>query len=136
MSKKKVGYAGKKAIIVKAYEDGHDKRKFSHVLVAGIKRNPRKVTKSMSKKKVNKRSKIIPFVKHINYQHVMPTRYSVDLSDGLKKVLDGSVMADPSQRANARKAIATQFKARYLNQQEGKSDKARTGVDYFFTKLR
>jgi large subunit ribosomal protein L27e len=82
-------YAGKKAIIVKSYEDGHDKRKFSHVLVAGIKRNPRKVTKSMSKKKVNKRSKIIPFVKHINYQHVMPTRYSVDLSDGLKKVLDG-----------------------------------------------
>ena len=72
---------------------------FHTYLVAGIKRNPRKVTKSMSKKKVNKRSKIIPFVKHINYQHVMPTRYSVDLSDGLKKVLDSRYASIHAQRS-------------------------------------
>ena len=52
----------------------------SHALVAGIDRYPRKVTKKMSKKKIQKRSKVKPFLKVINYNHVMPTRYSVDIS--------------------------------------------------------
>ena len=36
---------------------------FSHALVAGIDRYPRKVTKKMSKKKVASRSKVKPFLK-------------------------------------------------------------------------
>ena len=36
---------------------------FSHALVAGIDRYPRKVTKKMSKKKIQKRSKVKPFLK-------------------------------------------------------------------------
>ena len=35
----------------------------SHALVAGIDRYPRKVTKKMSKKKIQKRSKVKPFLK-------------------------------------------------------------------------
>merc|ERR1719370_90512 len=64
-------YAGRKAVSDKP---------FSHALVAGIDRYPRKVTKKMSKKKIQKRSKVKPFLKVINYNHVMPTRYSVDIS--------------------------------------------------------
>jgi hypothetical protein len=45
--------------------------------VAGIDRAPQKVAKSMSKKKIVKRSKCKPFLKYVNYQHIMPTRYSV-----------------------------------------------------------
>ena len=56
-------FAGRKAIIVKPSDEGTTDKPFSHALVAGIDRYPRKVTKKMSKKKVSKRSKIKPFLK-------------------------------------------------------------------------
>lgn len=42
--------------------------------VAGIDRYPRKVVRAMGKKKLEKRNKIKPFVKVINFNHIMPTR--------------------------------------------------------------
>jgi large subunit ribosomal protein L27e len=69
-------HAGKKAIIVKQQDEGVKKgRKFPHALVAGIEKPPRKVTKRMGKAKIEKRSKIKPFLKYVNYAHLMPTRY-------------------------------------------------------------
>ena len=56
-------YAGRKAIIVKNYDDGTTEKPYGHALVAGIERYPRKVTAKMSKKKLVKRSKIKSFVK-------------------------------------------------------------------------
>ena len=44
--------AGKKAVIVKTADEGTKERKFSHALVAGIERYPRKVTKRMGKNKI------------------------------------------------------------------------------------
>merc|ERR1712080_712626 len=106
-------YAGRKAIVVKTFDEGHKERKFGHCLVAGVDRYPRKVTKSMGKKKVLKRSKIKPFVKYVNYNHIMPTRYAVDID--VKKV----------------------FEDRYLNQVGAtKSEKKAAGVNFFFQKLR
>jgi len=77
-------YAGKKAVVVKTFEEGSDDKRFSHCLIAGIDRPPRKVTRKMSKAKVEKRSRTIkPFVKYINVRHIFPTRYVVDMD--LKK---------------------------------------------------
>merc|ERR1712026_311978 len=56
-------YAGRKAIIVKSYDDGTGDRPYGHALVIGMERYPRPVTKSMSKLKVKRRSKIKPFIK-------------------------------------------------------------------------
>ncbi len=56
-------------------DDGTSDRPYSHALVAGIDRYPRKVTTTMGKKKIAKRSKIKAFVKVFNYNHLMPTRY-------------------------------------------------------------
>jgi len=67
-------YAGKKAVIVKAFDEGASSRSYGHALVAGINRYPRKVTRDMSKKLVAKRSTIKPFVKLVNFNHLMPTR--------------------------------------------------------------
>uniref|UniRef100_A0A8C0YIP2 Large ribosomal subunit protein eL27 n=2 Tax=Cyprinus carpio TaxID=7962 RepID=A0A8C0YIP2_CYPCA len=69
-------YAGRKAVIVKNIDDGTSDRPYSHALVAGIDRYPRKVTTTMGKKKIAKRSKIKAFVKVFNYNHLMPTRYA------------------------------------------------------------
>jgi large subunit ribosomal protein L27e len=111
--------AGKKAVIVKQYDDGTKERPYPHCIVAGVERYPRKVTAGMGKKKVEKRSKIKPFLKVVNYQHLMPTRYTFDFD--LKVSL-----GDQSERIAQRKAIKKLFEERY---QTGKNK-------WFFQKLR
>ncbi|CAM9379625.1 unnamed protein product [Ectocarpus fasciculatus] len=54
-------YAGRKAIVVKPFDEGSENRKFGHAIVAGIDRYPRRVTKAMSKDKIKKRTKLKPF---------------------------------------------------------------------------
>lgn len=68
-------FAGKKAVIVKNYDDGDDSRKYGHALLAGVERYPLRITRGMGKKRVARRSRIKPFVKLVNYNHIMPTRY-------------------------------------------------------------
>ena len=50
--------AGKKAVIVKTFDEGTADRQYGHCLVAGIQKYPLKITKSMPEKKVAKRSKV------------------------------------------------------------------------------
>ena len=135
-------YAGRKGVVVKTFDDGSSDRKFAHAIVAGIERYPRKVTRAMTKEKITKRSKIKPFVKYLNYSHLMPTRYVVDM-DNLKKVVESHGMdknlkpnAKVTDRAESRKEIKKIFEDRYLNQASVKSEKKASGVQYFFKKLR
>ena len=67
-------YAGKKAVIVKSF-DGTKTRHYGHCLVAGVRRCPRRITKSMTKKEILRRTSMRPFVKVINWNHMMPTRF-------------------------------------------------------------
>merc|ERR1712241_38263 len=103
---------------------GSTDKRFAHALVAGIDRYPRKVTKSMSKKKIHKRSKIKPFLKVVNYNHVMPTRYTVDIPFD-KSNLNKEALKDPKKKI-ARAVVRTKFKEKY------KTGKNR----WFFQKLR
>merc|ERR1719453_1477244 len=84
-------YAGKKAIVVKTFDEGSKERPFGHCLVAGIDRYPLKVTREMSKKKIEKRSHIKPFLKYVNFNHIMPTRYTVNDID-LRTIVNPTVM--------------------------------------------
>jgi len=128
-------HAGKKAVVVKNLDDGSGDRRFSHCLVAGIERGPRKVTKSMSKKKVEKRSKVMkPFVKYVNVRHIFPTRYVVDMD--LKKVVDESELANNDRKVDIKKNLKKIFEDRYLNQKAVTSEKKAAGSNYFFQKLR
>ena len=77
-------FAGHKAIVVKAHDDGTADKKFAHAIVAGIDRYPRKVTRAMTKDKIEKRTKMKPFLKAINYTHLMPTRSARRRGDGLR----------------------------------------------------
>jgi large subunit ribosomal protein L27e len=126
-------FAGRKAVVVKASDDGKEKKNFGHALVAGIDRYPRKITKTMKKEKQEKRSKIKPFIKVLNYQHIMPTRYSVDMD--LKKQVEetGGIVREKLQ--DTRKGLKKVFEAQYKNQ-SAKGDKKSAGLGYFFTKLR
>merc|ERR1711928_281764 len=106
-------FAGRKAIIVKNYDDCTHEKPYGHALVAGVDRYPRKVTNKMSKKKI------------ANYNHMMPTRYSVDLNFD-KNMINKESIKDPLKRKKARFAVRTKFEERY------KLGKNR----WFFSKLR
>ena len=69
--------AGKKAVIVKQFDEGKKGRPFAHALVAGVERAPLRVAKRMSKTKIKRRSTLKPFAKIVNYNHILPTRFLV-----------------------------------------------------------
>merc|ERR1719487_1089913 len=117
-------HAGKKAVIVKNHDEPTKTRPYAHAVVAGIARYPRKVTKGMSKKKVSLRSHVKPFIKTYNYQHLMPTRYGVDMD--LKGFVSEKVVSDPTQKKAALQKIKRKMESRYL---QGKNR-------WFFTALK
>merc|ERR1711936_1204389 len=97
-------YAGKKAVVVKETNEGSGERLYGHALVAGIDRYPRKVT---------------------NYNHIMPTRYSVDIPVN-KEVVNKEALKDATKKRSARAHVKAAFEERY-----------KTGKNkWFFQKLR
>merc|ERR1712199_27950 len=95
-------YAGKKAVIVRNYDDGTNSRPYGHALVVGLAKYPRKVTKRSSEKTREKRMKMKTFVKLVNYNHLMPTRYSLDVVENATKRKGASI--------EARKVFEEKFK--------------------------
>ena len=83
-----------------------------------------KVTKSMSKRKIRNRSRVRAFIKVINYNHLMPTRYSIDVD--LKNVVNLDVASDASKRKNACAVVSKKLEDKY---KIGSSK-------WFFSKLR
>ncbi|VDM93889.1 unnamed protein product [Onchocerca ochengi] len=118
-------FAGRKAIIVKAYDEGSSDRAYSHALIAGIDKYPLMVTKRMGKKKIKSRSKLRPFVGIASYSNLLPTRYSVDVTLD-KNLVNKDVLKEPGKKRRARMEVKSKFEERY------KTGKNR----WFFTKLR
>ncbi|KAH7645720.1 ribosomal protein L27 [Dermatophagoides farinae] len=117
-------YSGRKAVILKNQDEGTNAKSYGHALVAGIDRYPRPVTRRMGKKKRAKRSRIKPFLKVVNYNHMMPTRYIVEMA--LEKVDAKEIVKDQAARRKARQEVRSKMEERY------KSGKNK----WFFTKLR
>ncbi|KAK3058149.1 60S ribosomal protein L27B [Extremus antarcticus] len=107
-------YAGKKVVIIQPQDNGTKKHPFPHALVAGIERYPLQVTRRMSKARQSKRSKVKPFIKAINYNHLMPTRYTLEL-EGLKGVVSNDTFSEVSQREEAKKNVKKTLEERYLS---------------------
>uniref|UniRef100_A0AC35UA51 60S ribosomal protein L27 n=1 Tax=Rhabditophanes sp. KR3021 TaxID=114890 RepID=A0AC35UA51_9BILA len=118
-------FAGRKAVVVKTYDEGSKDKTYGHALVAGVDKYPLKVTKKMGKKKVAARSKVRPFLKVVSYNHVIPTRYSLDAEFNSKLVNKDSVK-EPVAKSKAIHALKLDFQEKY------KSGKNK----WFFTKLR
>ncbi|KAF2455285.1 ribosomal L27e protein family-domain-containing protein [Lineolata rhizophorae] len=118
-------YAGKKVVIIQPVDTGNKAHPFAHALVAGIDRYPEKVTRRMGKARVAKRSKVKPFIKAVNYNHLMPTRYTLEL-EGLKGAVSNDTFKEVAQREEAKKSVKKALEERY---QSGKNR-------WFFTPLR
>ena len=105
-------FAGKKAIIVQNLDKGTAQKKFPQALVAGIQRSPLRVTKRMGKKRLAKRSKVKPFIKYINFNHLLPTRYTVsnfNLAD-----VKADAVKDKEQKIAVKKTVKKEFEKHYL----------------------
>lgn len=133
-------FAGRKAVCVKCFDDGSKARAFGHCLVAGVARPPLKVTRAMSKKKQAKRLRVKPFVKYVNYTHVMPTRYSIPSDMEPKSLINDAQMDTPDARCEAKRALAATFKERFITpvqtSQTDKSGSGKSAVNFLKTKLR
>ncbi len=79
----------------------------------------------MGTKRQQKRSKIKPFIKLVNYNHIMPTRYTLEL-DEIKGVVNSDTFKEVSAREEAKKNVKKFMETRYAT---GKNR-------WFFTPLR
>ena len=117
-------HAGKKAVVVKNFDDGTGTRAYGHALVAGVSKAPKSVTRGMGKKLLEKRSRVKPFIKVVNYVHVMPTRYVFDAE--LKETVPVECATNTTTREESSRALKKIFQERF---QEGKNR-------WFFSRLR
>merc|ERR1711953_1328860 len=114
-------HSGKKAIIVKQIDEGRKNRKFGHALVAGVERSPRKVTRRMSQKKIDRKMRVKPFVKFVNYTHLLATRFTVKEDFDFKNIVTEEACETPEERKTMIKALKAKLEERYRNP-EGAGD--------------
>ncbi|KAL0905812.1 hypothetical protein M5K25_024250 [Dendrobium thyrsiflorum] len=117
-------FAGRKAVIVRSFDDGTRDRPYGHCLVAGIAKYPKKVIRKDSAKKTAKKSRVKAFLKVVNYTHIMPTRYTLDVD--LKDIVNLDSLHSRDKKVTACKETKARLEERF------KTGKNR----WFFTKLR
>ncbi|KAJ0771256.1 putative ribosomal protein L27e [Helianthus annuus] len=117
-------FAGRKAVIIKQFDDGTRDRPYGHCLVAGISKYPKKVIRKDSAKKTAKKSRVKAFIKLVNYNHIMPTRYTLDVD--LKDVVTVDALQSRDKKVTACKETKARLEERF------KTGKNR----WFFSKLR
>jgi large subunit ribosomal protein L27e len=76
-------FSGCKAVIVNnnCLSNQNSQEKFESVILLGIQRYPCNITKKMSKTKIIQKSKIKIFLKSMNKNHFLPTRYNIDFGE-------------------------------------------------------
>jgi large subunit ribosomal protein L27e len=73
----------------------------------------------------SQRSRVKPFIKVVNYSHLLPTRYVLEL-ESLKGLVSADTFKEPTQREDAKKAIKKALEERH----------AKGTNRWFFQKLR
>ncbi|KAE8792708.1 60S ribosomal protein L27-3 [Hordeum vulgare] len=119
-------YTGKKAVIVRVFEEVTRDRPYGHCLVAGQAKYPKKVIPKDSAKKAAKKSRSKVFLKLLNITHLMPTRYTLDIDR--KEVVSGA----PDSLTTKGKKLTAAKSAKAKLEERFKTGKNR----WFFTKLR
>jgi len=89
-----------------------------------MRRHSPQVIRKSSQKTQAKRSSVKTFIKTVNYNHLMPTRYTLDVD--FKGVVSGEVIDNSTKKVEAAK------EAKKLLEEKFKTGKNR----WFFSKLR
>ena len=83
-----------------------------------------------------KRMRVKPFVKYVNVQHVMPTRYNLDISEALEKAVGDTDLTDATAKSSLKAELKKKLEERYKTLGQARNEKVAHGVQYFFKKLR
>ena len=129
-------FAGKKAVIVKSFEEGSKTRAYPHAIVAGIERHPLKITGRMTQKKIAKRSRVKPFLKVVNFNHILPTRYTLPQEIDAKKIVSDAQLETAEGKIEAKKAFKALLQDKFANPPVEKSGKASKDFLFLKNKLR
>ncbi len=103
-------YAGRKGVIVQNTDSKSKERPYGHSLVAGVKTSPKKVIRGMSKRRIQRRSRVGVFLRVANHKHYFPTRYNMDLSKEMRGRIS---VSDAAKRSASKKLVQKVFQARY-----------------------
>ncbi|RNF25878.1 ribosomal protein L27 [Trypanosoma conorhini] len=103
-------YAGKKAVIVQNTDSKSKERPYGHSLIAGMKKYPKKVVRGMSKRTIERRSRVGVFLRVVNHKHFLPTRYNMDLSKELRGRIN---VSDAAKKSKSKQLVRKLFQARY-----------------------
>lgn len=81
--------------------------------------------------------RVKPFVRYLNYSHMMPTRYNLDISEKLAKLIPDDALGDEEKITAVRREIRKTLEERYKALAGvAATDKVATGVTYFFKSLK
>ena len=139
-------------MIIKVMAEGTRERGFPHLLVVGMARNPKKVSKKMSEERIAKRIRVKPFVKYVNMNHVMPTRYmskpEIDFNEVLKQFETQEVIRQESTarvrdpltnadiKAELKKKVKKVLEKKYRELELNANDESAIKMRFFFKSLR
>jgi len=131
-------FAGKKGLVIKTNDDGTKDRKFPHALVIGIERHPRRVTRRMGVKRIQKRTTIKPFVKYVNLNHIMPTRYVVGTAElDVKDIVKDDKLSAADKKTELKKELKKELQEKYRGLPAATKTGDKTSqLRFFFKKLR
>lgn len=103
-------------------------------MLVGVARYPKGVKRSINKKKFIKKTSVKPFIKYVNQNHVMPTRFLVNDFD-LKEIKEDSL-----KTAEAKKALTKELKKKltegYRTLPDPKTNEKAGNIRFFYNKLR
>ncbi|XP_049347876.1 60S ribosomal protein L27-like [Solanum verrucosum] len=94
-----------------AFDEETRDRPYGHYLVAGVSKYPKKVIRKDSAKKQANISRMKAFIKLVNYNHIMPTRYTVD--GDLKDVVNVDVLQARDKKVTAAKETKVRLEERF-----------------------
>ena len=88
----------------------------------------------MSKKKIERKSRLIPFVKFVNYTHLLATRFTVKDDFDFKNIVTEEALENKEERKAMKTALKAKLTERYRNP-EGAGER-QTAADFMFKRLR
>merc|ERR1712216_1103529 len=103
-------FAGRKAIVVKQNDDGN--------------------------KKIAKRMRVKPFIRYVNYNHIMPTRYQLPAAIDPKALVTDVQMDTDDGRIEAKKEISMLFKEKFQTVVPDKNNKPSKDIAFLRKRLR
>ena len=102
--------------------------------MVGIARNPRNVKRRINKKIFKKKTGVKPFLKNVNQNHVMPTRFLIKDFDF--KELKEETGKNAEVKAPVLQEIRKRFTETYRNLPNPKSNEKAVDTKFFFSRLR